>query len=519
MKIERAKNTSRNIIFGIILKVYQIICPFIIRTAMIYILGMEYVGLNSLFNAILQVLNLTELGVGTAMVFCMYKPIAEDDDDTICKLMQLYKVYYRIIGVIIAIVGLLITPIVPKLISSDSLLPVNVYYIYWLNLGYTVISYWLFAYKGSVINAHQRMDITSKITIVINTLMYIFQVMVIVIFKNYYLYLVVMLFGQASSNIVTAIVADRMYPNYKAKGHLERDQIKEINLKVRDLFTSKIGGVIQNSADSIVISSFLGLTLLAKYNNYYYIMNSVFGFVIILFNSSMAGVGNSLVTETIEKNYKDLKKMTFLTEWVAGFSACSLLCLYQPFMKIWVGEDNLLPIGIVICLSIYILIIITNQMLCLYKDAAGIWHEDRWRPLITAMVNLALNLLSVNIIGLYGVVLSTVISMLVIGMPWIIRNLFFTIFKRSCKRYVCKLFEYILVTCVVSIITFLICSLINDNGIATFSIKLIICLIFPNVCYYNVYHNKKEYKDAMLLVDRLCGGRLGQNKYLKKILF
>lgn len=258
MRIDRAKNASRNIMFGVLLKLYQVICPFIIRTAMIYLLGMEYVGLNSLFNSILQVLNLTELGVGTAMVFSMYKPIADEDHDKISKLMELYKVYYRIIGFIIAVIGLAITPIIPKLISGDSQIPLNIYYLYWINLGYTVLSYWLFAYKNSILQAHQRNDIISKITLVANTATYLIQFSLLILFKNYYLYLLGMLFGQALNNIITSIIADRMYPQYKAKGKLSIKEIKEINQRVKDLFTSKIGGVIQNSVDTIVISAFLG---------------------------------------------------------------------------------------------------------------------------------------------------------------------------------------------------------------------------------------------------------------------
>lgn len=518
MKIDRTKNASRNIAFGIILKLYQIVCPFIIRTTMIYILGMEYVGLNSLFNSILQVLNLTELGVGTAMVFSMYKPIAEDDQDSICKLMKLYKIYYRGIGIIIAVAGILLTPIVPKLISGEIPLSSNLYYLYWMNLGYTVISYWLFAYKSSILYAHQRTDIVSKVMLFANTCMYAMQLILIVGFKSYYLYLIGMIIGQALTNILTAIVADRMYPQYKPIGKLEKAQIKEINQRVRDLFTSKVGGVIQNSTDSIVISAFLGLNVLAKYNNYYYIINSIFSFMIIFFNAILGGIGNSIILESNKKNYNDLKKIAFITEWLAGFCCCCLLCLYQPFMKIWVGEDNLLSMGIVVCISIYLYILISNQMLCLYKDAAGIWHEDRMRPLITAMVNLGLNLLTVKFLGLYGVVLSTVISMLFIGMPWLISNLFRSVFHQNCSEFVRKMLCYALVSVGISAVTYWICSGIVDKGVVTFIIKLVVCLIVPNVGYLLVYHKYKEFAASVRMADNILGNRLQKIRFIRKFL-
>lgn len=518
MQIERTKNASRNIAFGITLKLYQIICPFIIRTTMIYILGMKFVGLNGLFNAILQVLNLTELGVGTAMVFSMYKPVADDDKDKICKLMQLYKTYYTIIGFIIATVGLLITPVIPKLISHNSNISLNIYYLYWMNLGYTVLSYWLFAYKNSILAAHQRTDVVSKVTLITNTIMYIIQLILLVVFKNYYLYLLALLLGQALNNLTIAVVADRMYPEFKARGQLEKFEIKEINQRVKDLFTAKVGGVIQNSTDSIIISMFLGLTLLAKYNNYYYILNSVFGFIVIIFNSSLAGVGNSLVMESTEKNYNDFKKIAFITEWIVGFCACSLLCLYQPFMKIWVGTSNLLSIRVVICLVLYFYIITINQMLCLYKDASGIWYKDRFRPLITAIVNLALNLLTVNYLGIYGVVLSTVFSMLFVGIPWLISNLFKSVFHRSYGDFVYKMSFSAAISIIVSTVTYFICSNINDNGIISIILKGIICLFIPNIIFLIAFHRLDEFRSSIKLVNNVLGNRINKipliNKYL-----
>ena len=312
MKLERTKNATRNIIFGMILKIYQIIMPFVMRTVMIYFMGVEYLGLNSLFTSILQVLNLAELGVGSAMVFSMYKPITEDDTTTICALMKLYKIYYRIIGLVIAIAGIILTPFIPNLIKSDLPSDINVYILYLLNLAATVLSYWLFAYKNSILQAYQRTDVVSKVTLVKSTFQYIFQILTIVILKNYYAFVIVMLLTQALTNILTAAVADKMYPQYKPEGELPKENIKQINQRIRDLFTSKIGAIVVNSADTIVISAFLGLKVLAVYQNYYLFLTAVIGVISIVFQSCTAGIGNSLIVETKEKNFNDLQIFTFL---------------------------------------------------------------------------------------------------------------------------------------------------------------------------------------------------------------
>ena len=319
MKLERSKNAARNMVFGTISKIYNLIVPFIMRTIMIYTLGMAYTGLNSLFTSVLSVLNLAELGVGSAMVFSMYKPIAEDDTKKLCALMRLYKIYYRVIGLVIMVLGLLITPAIPYLIKSDVPPDINIYVLYLMNLFMTVLSYWLFAYKNCLLFAHQRNDIGDKIGYVINTVKYVAQILVLVLFKNYYVYILVAMFMGVVSNIVTAVVVDKIYPQYKAVGELSKSEVRNINQKVKDLFTAKIGSIVINSSDTIVISAFLGLEALALYQNYYFILSSVYGFVALITSSSLAGIGNSLVTESGEKNFKDLKTSSFIISWISGF--------------------------------------------------------------------------------------------------------------------------------------------------------------------------------------------------------
>lgn len=509
--MQRAKNASRNIVYGTFLKVYQLLGPFILRTIFIYTLGVEYLGLNSLFTSILSVLNLAELGVGAALVFSMYKPIAENDTDKICALMNLYKKYYRIIGGIIAIAGLCVTPFIPKLIAGNLPADVNIYTLYLMNLSATVLSYWMFAYKNCLFNAHQRNDVISKSTMIIATIQYIVQAILLVIFKNYYLYLAITIVAQIATNLYIAYKANKVYKNYKAKGELEKNEVKTINRRVRDLFTSKIGTIVVDSADTIVISAFLGLRILALYNNYYYIMTTLFGFIGIIFVSSTAGIGNSIILESSEKNYNDLKKMLMIIGWLAATCTACLLCTYQPFMRIWVGDKLMLDYNIVICFCVYFFVHEINRLLNTYKDAAGMWHEDRFRPLVTALTNLALNLLLVNYIGLFGILLSTIISMLFVGMPWLFYNLFTVIFKRSPWEMVMLVIKYALITLVICSICYYTCYFINLKGILDFLVKLIISLIISNLTLILVLHKTDEYGNLKKMAFSLV-----KNKFKKE---
>lgn len=477
------------------------------RTAMIYVMGMEYLGLNSLFTSILLVLNLAELGVGSAMVFSMYKPIAEKNEAEICKLLSLYRLYYRIIGIVIAVAGVILMPFIPSLISSDSKIPpdVNIYVVYVLNLISTVLSYWVFAYKQSLLNAHQRNDITSKVTMLTNTFQYLTQFTVILVTKSYYLYLVAAIVTQVLTNLLVAYYANKLYPNYKPKGMLPKEQTKVINRRIRDLFTSRLGMVVVTSADSIVISAFLGLTILGIYNNYYYILSAVVGILTVIFRSVTAGIGNSIATESSEKNYNDLKKFTFIIAWVVCICSCCLLTLIQPFMYIWIGGDNslMLDFSAVICFVLYFFVEQINQVLHTYKDASGIWHEDRFRPLVTALANVVLNVVLVQFFGIYGVLFATFISTAFVGMPWIIHNLFTVLFKRSRKEYVFNIILYAAITAAAGTVCVLVCNLIPDNGFITLGLKLAITGVLSNIILFIFLFKKKEFNETKELVLRI----------------
>lgn len=509
MKIERTKNASRNILYGLILKLIQVFLPFLMRSAMTYYIGIEYLGLNSLFTSVLQVLNLAELGVGSAMVYSMYKPISEDDHVTICALMRLYRLYYRIIGLVVLIGGLVILPVLPRLISGDVQPDINIYVLYLLNLSATVLSYWLFAYKNSLLNGHQRQDVASKVSTVTNLIQYVLQFLVLCLFKNYYLYVIVILLSQITTNIITSVVVSRMYPNYHPEGKLEAQEVKQINQRIRDLFTSKIGSVVLNSADTIVISAFLGLTSLAVYQNYYFIITSVISFVTIIFNACTAGIGNSLIVETKEKNFKDLSKFTFLISWIAGMCSCCFICMFQPFMELWMGNERMLPFGAVICLTVYYYLYEINQLLNTYKDAGGIWRQDRFRPLITSVVNLGLNLILVQFLGVYGVILSTVIAFVCVGMPWLFYNLFTLLFdKQHFIPYFKNLLFYLLISALACIVSSAICLLIPWTGMVQLIACFLISIIVSNVLFFLVYRKRTEFKQILQLANRMTKGKI-----------
>lgn len=511
MIMERTKNAGRNMVFGIIQKIYAIVMPFVIRTAMIHIMGVQYLGINSVFTSILSVLNLAELGVGSAISYSLYKPIAEDDTKKIRALMALYKKYYRIIGIVILTAGLVIVPALPKMIKMDTVPEdVNIYIVYFLNLGATVLSYWLFAYKSALIGAHQRGDISSKISIASSTITYMLQLLVVCIVKNIYVFSAVVLLVGIINNVITSFIADRMYPQYKPAGSLEKAEIHEINKKVRDLFTSKIGGVVYNSADTMVISAFLGMKVLAVYQNYFFVQKSIADVIQIVIVSCMAGIGNSLVVESKEKNYNDLNKFTFIINWISSFCMICLLNLFQPFMELWMGKDLMLDFSVVICIAIYFYVMRFNNLLNLYKDSGGMWREDRFRPLTCSVANLVMNLMLVQYIGIYGVMFATVFSSVVIGMPWLLHNLFTVMFERKyLKGYVFRIFKYVVLTVCLAVLTQIICDkIVFTNLWCTIFVRGMFCAVMVNGLYYLMYRKTAEFKQSIVILNKLTKGKI-----------
>ena len=508
MKLQRTKNAVRNVVFDGTSELVNMLLPFIIRSVMLHCLGTEYLGLNGLFKSLLTFLNLAELGVGSAMVFSMYKPIAEDDTPTICALLRLYRTLYRIIGLAIAAVGLLLMPVLRNLIKGDLPAGMNLYILFLMNLGNTVLTYWLFAYKSSLLQAHQRRDVISKVSLAVRMAEYTLKILILVYTRNYYLYLAVQLLCQIAVNLLTAVCASKMYPQYLPTGKLPKEKTLDIFRRVRDLFTSKLSATVFDAADTLVISAFMGLTALALYQNYYFILTALRMMLVVFLNACMAGVGNKLVMESKAENYQDLEKISLLFLWVLGVSSSMLLCLYQPFIHIWMGEDNLLAAGLVLCFVVYYYFMGANKLINMFKDAAGIWRVDRWRPLTAALVNLCLNLATVRWLGLYGVLLSSVFSIVAVQIPWLFLNLFREVFPRSCLGKYLRLFggltAFALISCGTS---WLVCRMFVLEVWPELIVNAFVSFLVPNIFFFVVYGRNPVLRESLSQLKRVLLSR------------
>lgn len=501
MKIARTQNAIRNIIFGFMYRILSIVLPFISRTAILYILGTKYLGLSSLFGSILSFLSLAELGMGGAMVYSMYKPIAQNDKTTICALLNLYRRFYRVIGTVILGLGLLVMPFLKLLIHDEIPGDVNLYLLYFIYLFNVVLSYWLFAYKSALLQAFQRNDVESKIAMFVTPLSYVVMLGFLFATRNYYAYIIWLPIFTILTNILRMIYVDRHFPDLKPKGEISEELKKSITKKVKALIGTKLNTVVLNAADNIVMSAFLGLTAIAMYGNYYYIMSSIIGFLGICYSAMTAGLGNSIATETLEKNYADFLKFSFINSWLVGWCTVCLVCLYQPFMYLWAGKDLMFPFAIVLQFGLYFYIYQIRKIPVTYKDAAGIWWEDRFRPYVCMIVNVVLNVVMVQVIGVSGIILSTVFS-LFISIPWENYTIFKYVFHCSSREYYGKMFCYAFTMAVAGGITYFLCGFFGDGFLQLF-LRAAICVVVPNVIFGVANCRRKEFRESVIFVQRI----------------
>ncbi len=495
MRIERTKNATRNIVFGFVFRIINMLLPFASRTVILYVLGEKYLGLSSLFTSILSFLSLAELGLGAAMIFSMYKPIADNDRETICALMKLYKKMYTLIGWIVLGAGLLLMPFLRQLIKDDVPADVNLHLLYALYLFNAVLSYWLFAYKHAILQAHQRTDVDSKLSILITPISYVVMLTALALCKNYYAYAIWLPVFTVITNLIRSRYVDKHFPQYQPQGQVSPELQASIAKKTKALIGAKLNTVVLNAADSIVLAAFFGLSVTGIYGNYYMIMHSVVGFLGIIYSSMTAGLGNSLATETVEKNYTDFQKFSFANAWLVGWCTVCLACLYQPFMEIWVGKELMFPVSVMLQFCLYFYIYLIRKIPVVYKDAAGIWWEDRFRPYVCMVVNLVLNITLVQIIGISGIILSTVFS-LCISIPWENYTIFKYVFGRSSREYYGKMAWYALSTLAGGGLCWWLCSFFG-GGIGGLLLRAAVCVVVPNLVFAAANFRRAEFRQLL----------------------
>ena len=495
---ERTKNTIRNIVFGFISKILSLLLPFVVRTIIIYKLGAEYVGIGSLFTSILQVLSVTELGFASAISFTMYEPIAKGETEKIIESITLLRTVYKSVGLIILLAGLCMFPFLPLLIKGDIPGDINVYILFAIYLSNTVISYLLCGYKSSILSANQRYDVISKIELIVTISRGLVQIAVLMFFSSYYLYTIAIPGFTLISNLMVNYYSSKMFPELKASRRWSFKGIKTIGKQIGGIALGRISLMCRNSFDSIIISALLGLTTVAMYSNYYLIISSINGLTAVLMTSMAASVGNSLVLETVEKNEADHIRFDFYYELIIAFCTICLFSLFQPFMKVWVGDNLMFPGITMVLFCIYFYVNQLAQIRSVYSEAAGLWWHFRYLTVSEMIANIVLNIVLGIWIGVDGIILATIITAFggsFVGCSYITYK---KLFKKSAITFFFNNGLYAVVTTVGCILIYFINMFMKGTGVGIFIVRIVITAIFAGGYLIGIYMLNKKYRAYLI---------------------
>lgn len=424
MKIDFLKHTKRNMIAALGNSGVKLLFPFLNRTLFLWLLGPEYLGLNGLFGSILGMLMLAELGFGMAVICSMYKPVAEDNREQICAYLNFYRTVYRCVGAAIFGIGLALLPFLRNLVHGDVPADINLHILYLIHLVNTSASYFLFAYRGSVLGAYHRNDVVNNIRTAVSVAQYIAVFLILLLTRNYYHYVLATVVFTVAQNILLVRASRRLFPDIEPRGHLAPELRRSVISDVKSIFLHRLGAVVANSADNIVIASTLGLVAVAAYGNYYYVITSVAGLINAIHSSTQGGFGNKIYTETKENTFELFMKTDRLTLIIIAWCAAMMAALYGPFIEIWTkGEPTLTRHALTPALMIvYFFVNQSRRPLQTFKAAASLWRQDRWKPIVSSIFNLAMSFGAVLLLPeaykLDGVIGATILSFLVIELPW-----------------------------------------------------------------------------------------------------
>lgn len=505
----RTKNVTVNSMVSLLCQVLNLLLNFLTRTIFIKILGAEYLGVNGLFSNILTILSFAELGIGNAIVFNLYKPLAQDDKPQISSLMLLYKQVYTAIGLFILGAGLLVTPFLGVIIKTKPNIPENISLLYILFLLNTVVSYF-FVYKKNIIIADQKNYITLIVTQATTIARVILQTSFLLLTHNFIVYLTIQIGCTLAENFVCSALADKMYPYLKNSNPvpLSKSETKSIFADVKALAIYKFGSVILNGTDNILISMLLSVRDVGLASNYTLLMNSANSILGKLIDAFTASVGNLNTESNAEKQYNVFKKIMFISSWIYGFAAVGIYLVSKDFIITWIGEKYLLSSIVVfsICFDFYVKGVQAAPYM--YRTTLGLFIQGKWAAVIAAVVNLILSVILCKAIGLGGIFIATPISRLIstgIIDPYLI-------YKRTFKRNVLEYFEMFIGYCVIFIVIAVISNFaINCVSIAGWLgviLKAGIVTVIFNGLMISVFFRTKIFKELLQSVKQLVSRKV-----------
>lgn len=493
----RIQKSVINMVSGVLFRLVSILTAFIVRTVFIKCLGNAYLSVNGLYSSILSMLSLAELGFSTAMVYSMYKPLAEKDYEKLGQLMGLYKRTYAIVGTVILAVGLALVPFLDLLIKNKPDVPgLTLYYL--LFLGNSVISYWFFAYRSSVLQADQRASVISNYSSIFNLIKTILQVIVLLALRNFTIFLLTQILCTILQNLALALKVKKDYPIFdrQVKSELPPAEKKKIFDDVRALMIQKVSFRVLNTSDSLIISAFVGINWVGLLSNFILVEEAVVAVLSQIFGAITASMGNFFAKESKEDGYRLFQRLDFMNHWLYGFSAVALVALLNPFVELWLGEDYTLDQIVVVALCTRFFVEGYMNLMSSMRSTMGLFTQGKHLPLLVAALNIGLSIGLSYPLGIAGVLFATPLSRCIINvwyMPLVIHR---NGFNKNVSPYYGKLLTRVALLSAIALLMHLISHIVFSKGVTIMRFIVMTCItaIVPNAIMILLYHRTEEYQ-------------------------
>ena len=503
----RTQYSVINIGVNIVGYILNTVMGFVCRMIFVRTLTAEYLGINGLFSNILSMLSLAELGIGVAIVYALYKPLAEDDKPKIAALMQFYSHAYRIIGIVVAIVGLSLIPFLNIIIKEPPDIKENIYIIYIVYLFNTCLTYF-FSYKSTIYTAAQRNYVQVGLSYAITTVQSLIQILFLIKTKEYYIYLGIQTLGVITFNLTISYLANRSYPYIKDKSvePLSKNEKRSLFKNIKALTVSKISELLVYSTDNIIITYLDGLVTVGTASNYTLLSGTLSSITNQVFNGLTASVGNLNAIEDNDKQYSFFKTLQLANFFVFGWATIGIMFVSTDLVGLFFGESYVLDDKIPMILAVNYYIVTMNSSIMTYRATLGLFKYGQYILIFTAAINIASSIILGKIWGLFGVYLASAIARIFTNV-WYMP---YAVFKHGLKRSPLEYFKtyslYALLLGFECVICYFLCGFVNYSYIINAILKAIICTVIPIIFFIAIFHKTYEFKYLYSVVKNYLFG-------------
>lgn len=505
MANSRTKNSILTILTSGLRQILTLALSFLSRTLFIYTLGAEYLGLNGLFTNILSILALSELGIGGAIAFYLYKPLVDKDKERIKILMKFYKRCYTYVGLTILILGICIMPFLSLLINLEGKIPENLYFIYFIFLLQNACTYFFFAYKQTLVSANQELYKIEKLNILFVIINCLTDVLILLIFKDFTTYLISKLLLVIIKNIAISNRIDKEYPylTERCEGNLTSKEIKQFFQDLYSLAIFKFGSALYNSLSNIIISVMIGTVVVGYYSNYVMIVSQINIIYMLIITAITAGVGNVMAKETKERQIMVYHKLSILTYFVYAFFCICLFQLFNSFINLWLGsieKEYILSQYVVLFICINLYIDTSCQLDNVFRQTSGNFKIGKYLQIVGGITNVIFAIPLCKTYGLTGIFAAQVLSKLITAyFPFLVK-VERAVFGFTKWQVFKQWFSKSLLTLIISIVIWISCKHLHQTTLINFFIEIFLTVGITLLAFYLAYRKSSVYKEITEII-------------------